>query len=279
MEQSLGIAHFLNHADGVAYFILGVLLVMSTGTWYLILTKGIRVIQMRRRSDAFLDAFWEATNLEAVARRIRETGATEPFSHLVHHGFTTIEQHSRGKSGGEGDTARLSNSLGDRASLANSGAPDELLTRALKRAIDEDRSRLEFGQTFLATVASSAPFVGLFGTVWGIYHALIAIGISGQGTLDKVAGPVGEALIMTGLGLAVAIPAAIAYNTFARANRNTLSKLNSFAYDVFVFLATGIKTSPMMSDARATSEKVIALARAQGTDNEDTPAHPGLIVR
>ena len=77
----------------------------------------------------------------------------------------------------------------------------------------------------------------------------------------------------------MAIPAAIAYNTFARANRNTLSKLNSFAYDVFVFLATGIKTSPMMSDARATSEKVIALARAQGTDNEDTPAHPGLTVR
>lgn len=269
MEQSLGIAHFLNHADGVAYFILGVLLVMSAGTWYLIFTKGVRVIQMRRRSDAFLAAFWEATNLEAVAGRVRETGASEPFSHLLHHGFTAIEQHSRRKSAGEGDAA----------SLTNSGAPDELLTRALKRAIEEDKTRLEFGQTFLATVASSAPFVGLFGTVWGIYHALIAIGISGQGTLDKVAGPVGEALIMTGLGLAVAIPAAIAYNTFARANRNTLSKLNSFAYDVFVFLATGIKTSPMLTDARATSEKVIALARAQGTDNEDAPAHPGLIVR
>lgn len=255
MEQSLGIAHFLSHADSVAYFILGVLLVMSVGTWYLIFTKGVRAIQVRRRSDAFLNAFWLATNLEAVAKRVRETGATEPFSHLVHHGFTAIEQHSRCKSGGECNTP----------SLITSGAPDELLTRALRRAIDEDKARLEFGQTFLATVASSAPFIGLFGTVWGIYHALIAIGISGQGTLDKVAGPVGEALIMTGLGLAVAIPAAIAYNTFARANRNTLSKLNSFAYDVFVFLATGIKTSPMLTDARVTSEKVIALVRAQGT--------------
>lgn len=277
MEQSLGIAHFLSHADGVAYFILATLLVMSAGTWYLIFTKGVRVFKMRRRSDAFVSAFWEATSLEELAKHIRETGAVEPFSHLVHHGFTAIEQHNRHKGGGECDTA----------SLIESGAPDELLTRALKRAIEEDKSRLEFGQTFLATVASSAPFVGLFGTVWGIYHALIAIGASGQGTLDKVAGPVGEALIMTGLGLAVAIPAAIAYNTFARANRNTLSKLNSFAYDVLVFLSTGIKTSPMMSAARATREKVIALdlvrtqvaGNDQATGSEGTPPHPGLVIR
>jgi biopolymer transport protein ExbB len=93
-------------------------------------------------------------------------------------------------------------------------------------------------------VASSAPFVGLFGTVWGIYHALMAIGMSGQGTLDKVAGPVGEALIMTAIGLAVAIPAAVAYNAFARANRNTLAELDSFAHDVFAFLATGLKAMP-----------------------------------
>ena len=105
--------------------------------------------------------------------------------------------------------------------------------------------------------------------------------MSGQGTLDKVAGPVGEALIMTAIGLAVAIPAAIAYNTFARANRNTLSRLNSFAYDVFAFLATGIKTSPMLTDARATSEKVIAMARAQGVAAAELgqPGHPGLAVR
>ncbi|MDP2154733.1 MAG: MotA/TolQ/ExbB proton channel family protein [Sulfuricella sp.] len=273
MEQSLGFAHFLGHADGVALFILGVLLTMSAGTWYLIVTKGVLLLKMRKRSQAFLAAFWEATTLEAVAGRIRENGATDPFSHLVHHGFTAIEQHSRCKSGGSCSAA----------SLIDSGAPDEWLTRALKRAIDEDRSRLEFGQTFLATVASSAPFVGLFGTVWGIYHALIAIGLSGQGTLDKVAGPVGEALIMTAVGLAVAIPAAIGYNTFARANRNTLSKLNSFAYDVFVFLATGIKTSPMLTDARATSEKVIAMARAQGlaagADERIPSGHPGLAVR
>jgi biopolymer transport protein ExbB len=270
MEQSLGFAHFLGHADGVAQFILAVMLIMSAGTWYLIVTKGVQLFRVRRKSREFLDAFWEATNLEAVAGRIRERGANDPFSHLVHHGFTAIEQHNRCKHGGACST-----------SLIDSGAPDELLTRALKRAIEEDKSRLEFGQTFLATVASSAPFVGLFGTVWGIYHALIAIGMSGQGTLDKVAGPVGEALIMTGIGLAVAIPAAIGYNTFARANRNLLSQLNSFAFDVFAFLATGVKTSPMLTDARATSEKVIAMARAQGlgANTSAEPSHPGLAVR
>ena len=265
MENSLGLAHFLSHTDGVARFVLALMLVASVGTWYLIATKGVQVLRMKKKSEAFLAAFWDAPNLEAVAARIRESGTTEPFSHLVHHGFTAIEQQSR---------------LGGQASLINSGAPDELLTRALKRAIDEDRSHLEFGQTFLATVASAAPFVGLFGTVWGIYHALVAIGMSGQGTLDKVAGPVGEALIMTGIGLAVAIPAAIAYNTFARANRNVLSRLNSFAYDVFAFLATGVKTSPMLTDARATSEKVIALARAQAQSGGNLSAgHPGLNLR
>jgi len=265
MENSLGFAHFLTHADGVARVVLALMLIASVGTWYLVLTKGLHLLRMRRRSAGFLTAFWAAPNLEAVANRVRENGSDEPFSHLLHHGFTAIEQQQRRSD----PTAH---------SLIESGAPDEMLSRALKRAIEEDKSRLEFGQTFLATVASSAPFVGLFGTVWGIYHALVAIGMSGQGTLDKVAGPVGEALIMTGIGLAVAIPAAIAYNSFARANRNTLAQLNAFAYDVFAFLATGIKTSPMLTDARASSDKVIALARAQ--ERADAAVlHPGLAVR
>ena len=252
MENPMGFAHFIGNADGVALCVLTLMLGASLGSWYLIVSKGILFWRLRRRSEAFLSAFWEAPNLEAVAAGISRDGTPEPFSHLLHHGFTAIEQHSRLDGSGE------------RSALIDAGAPDELLTRALNRAIDEDRGRLEFGLTFLATVASAAPFVGLFGTVWGIYHALIAIGVSGQGTLDKVAGPVGEALIMTAVGLAVAIPAAVAYNAFARANRNTLSRLNSFAYDVFAFLATGIKTSPMLTDARATSEKVIALVRAHG---------------
>ena len=269
MENPMGFAHFLGNADYLARFILVVMLFASIGTWYLIASKSLLIVRMRKKSEAFLTAFWAAPHLEAVAASIRENGTTEPFSHLVHHGFTAVEQHNRCISGVPGSAA-----------LLNAGSTDDLLTRALKRAIDEDRSRLEFGQTFLATVASAAPFVGLFGTVWGIYHALIAIGASGQGTLDKVAGPVGEALIMTAIGLSVAIPAAVAYNAFARANRNTLTRLNAFAYDVFAFLATGIKTSPMLTDARDTSDRVIAMARAQNLAAQSlTAAHPGLAVR
>ena len=109
----------------------------------------------------------------------------------------------------------------------------------MRRVIDEETARLESGLTVLASVGSTAPFVGLFGTVWGVYHALINIGMSGQGTLDKVAGPVGEALIMTALGLAVAIPAVLAYNAFVRSNRMVLAELDAFAHDLFAFLTTG----------------------------------------
>lgn len=248
MNDALGFTHFLTHLDGVARVVLGLLLLGSMTSWYLIVTKGMQILRTNRRSERFLATFWEAPNLEAVATHILRHGATEPFSHLLHHGFTAVEQLSRRP---------------EAPTLIDAGAPDEMLIRALRRAIEEDKARMEFGQTFLATVASSGPFVGLFGTVWGIYHALVAISISGQSSLDKVAGPVGEALIMTGIGLAVAIPAAIAYNSFARANRNTLTKLNSFAYDVLNFLANGIKVSPQRTDARTTSDRVIALARAQ----------------
>ena len=252
MENSLGFSHFLANADGIARFLLVLLLLASIGTWYLIVTKGLRLFQAQRRSAAFLAGFWQASSLDEVARRLSEAGVTEPFSHLVHHGFTAIEQHKAGAGGRGGQRSR---------GLIDAGTPDEFLTRALKRAIAQDRARLEHGQTFLATVASSAPFVGLFGTVWGIYHALMAIGMSGQGTLDQVAGPVGEALIMTAIGLAVAIPAAVSYNAFARANRNTLAELDSFAHDVFTFLATGFKNGPEAgngADVAATSERIIA---------------------
>lgn len=249
MNETLGFAHFLEHTDAVARVVLATLLLGSVVSWYLIVTKGIHIVRTSRQSQRFLQVFWDAPSLEAVANEIHSTGTPEPFSHLLHHGFTAVDHLSR--------RAAV-------PSLVDAGAPDEMLTRALRRAIEEDKARLEFGQTFLATVASSAPFVGLLGTVWGIYHALTAIGLSGQSSLDKVAGPVGEALIMTGIGLAVAIPAAIAYNSFARAARNTLTQLNSFAYDVHNFLSTGIKASPQRGDARTTSDKVINLARAQG---------------
>ncbi|MFM1860223.1 MAG: hypothetical protein RL133_1723 [Pseudomonadota bacterium] len=117
----------------------------------------------------------------------------------------------------------------------------DLLTRCLQQALDDESERLESGQTLLASIASSAPFVGLFGTVWGIYHALIQIGQTGQSSLEQVAGPVGEALIMTALGLAVAIPAALAYNAFSRSARKQMSQLERFAHRVYLARAASLK--------------------------------------
>jgi biopolymer transport protein ExbB len=116
--------------------------------------------------------------------------------------------------------------------------------------MEQDTARLESGLTVLASVGASAPFVGLFGTVWGVYHALVNIGMSGQSTLDKVAGPVGEALIMTALGLAVAIPAVLAYNFFTRSNRVVLAELDGFAHDLFAFMSTGARVSESVADGK-----------------------------
>ena len=189
--------------------------------------------------------FWDAADLDAVAAYVRAKGIRDPFSHLTHHGLKAADQYR--------------NRTGQR--LIETAPPDEFLTRALRRAIEQDTSRLEHGLTVLASVASSAPFVGLFGTVWGIYHALLAIGMSGQGTLDKVAGPVGEALIMTALGLAVAIPAVLAYNFFTRSNRLVLAELDGFAHDLFVFMSTGLRAQTPERTANVT---VLPLPAAGG---------------
>ena len=127
----------------------------------------------------------------------------------------------------------------DRPSSRKPARAQDFLTRTIKKVLDEETMRLENGLTVLATVGATAPFVGLFGTVWGVYHALVAIGLSGSGSLDKVAGPVGEALIMTGLGLAVAMPAVMGYNWLTRSNRVLTAKLDAFAFELFAFLSSG----------------------------------------
>ncbi|NWG87767.1 MAG: MotA/TolQ/ExbB proton channel family protein [Hydrogenophilaceae bacterium] len=225
MQQDLGFAHFLGHADGLGQFLLVVLAAMSVATWYLIVGKSVAQWRMRRRARDFLARFWNAADMTEVAAHIREQGVGDPFSHLTHHGLRAAEQYRNRSS----------------QRLVEAGSADEFLTRALRRAMEQDTARLEYGHTVLASVASSAPFVGLFGTVWGIYHALLNIGMSGQSSLDQVAGPVGEALIMTALGLAVAIPAVLAYNAFTRANRLLLAELDGFAHDLFAFMSTGIR--------------------------------------
>lgn len=129
--------------------------------------------------------------------------------------------------------------------LEEAGSNGDFVTRTMRKVIDEETAKLENGLTVLASVGSTAPFVGLFGTVWGVYHALVGIGLSDGVTINRIAGPVGEALIMTGLGLAVAIPAVLAYNTFVRNNRVYLSRLDAFAHDLFAFLTTGQQIGPV----------------------------------
>jgi biopolymer transport protein ExbB len=208
--QTIGFASFLGHTDAVGKTILAILLAMSLATWYLILGKAIAALVQRRRSTQFLGQFRDAESPRALQACLDAKHPDEPFAHLAWHALAARHQ----------------------------GDP-EFLTRAMRRAIDEDTARLESGLTLLASVGSTAPFVGLFGTVWAVYHALVSIGLSGQGTLDKVAAPVGEALIMTALGLAVAIPAVLAYNAFVRANRLVLARLDAFAHDVYAILTTG----------------------------------------
>jgi biopolymer transport protein ExbB len=219
----MGFAHFLAQTDPLAKSLLVLLLVMSVTTWYLIVTKTSSWVLMRRRSGRFLDIFWNAPSLHAVAAQLEAQRPDEPFSHLAYRAIIAARHHQR----------HGANKLNEAGSSA------EFLTRSMRRVIDEETASFESGLTVLASIGSTAPFIGLFGTVWGVYHALVAIGMSGQGTLDKVAGPVGEALIMTALGLAVAIPAVLAYNFAVRRNRVVLAQLDSFAHDLFSFLMTG----------------------------------------
>lgn len=221
--QTLGFANFLTQTDSVGKAVLTVLLMMSMATWYLIITKLLQLLQTRSKSARFLEVFWNAPSLQSVGKQLEAQHPDEPFSHLAWHGIVAARHHAQHGAG----------------KLDEAGSATEFLTRAIRRVIDEETARLESGLTVLASVGSTAPFVGLFGTVWGVYHALIAIGLSGQGTLDKVAGPVGEALIMTALGLVVAVPAVLAYNSFVRSNRMVLAQLDSFAHDLFSLLTTG----------------------------------------
>jgi biopolymer transport protein ExbB len=221
--QALGFGHYIAHADAISKGIFIVLIAMSIASWYLVIVKSVQAMASRRRSRRFLAAFWDAPSLEAVERGLEEHHPDDPFSHVAYHAIVSSRHHGR---------------LGANR-LNESGTMAEFLTRAIRRVIDEETARLEWGLSVLASVGSTAPFVGLFGTVWGVYHALLAIGASGQGTLDKVAGPVGEALIMTGAGLAVAIPAVLAYNAFVRSNRVVQAQLDSFAHDIYAFLTTG----------------------------------------
>ena len=233
--QAMGFGHFLTHADGLARGILVLMLLASVASWYLILTKAVSNLAAQRRSTRFLDFFWNAPSLNAVAARLEEQHPDEPFSHLAYHGIAAASHHER-------HGVNL---------LNEAGSSGEFVTRTLRKTIDEETARAESGLTVLASIGATAPFIGLLGTVWGIYHALVAIGMSGAGTLDKVAGPVGEALIMTAVGLAVAVPAVLGYNLLVRRNKAGMERVRAFSADLHSVLLAGSRVGEQRQMAEA----------------------------
>lgn len=235
----LGFSHFIAQTDAVGQGLFVILVLMSLASWALIVTKGVGLYLRQKRSQAFLNFFWNATSLEAVQHEISTHGVSEPFSHLTSHAMHAQAHHARYGA----------------AKLEEAGSAQEFLTRTIKKVLDEETMRMESGLTVLATIGATAPFVGLFGTVWGVYHALLAIGQTGAGTLDKVAGPVGEALIMTALGLAVAIPATFGYNALLRGNKSIIARLNKFGFELHALFVTGARADA----ALAASEQAPAM--------------------
>jgi biopolymer transport protein ExbB len=205
-----GIAHFLDTADATGRAVALLLLAMSVAGWAVIIWKAVVLHRARRDTPRAVVAFWDAASLEAGRARIEGLDRERLLLPLV-------------------DAVRQSAVAG---TLAAGTDPRSQLTRRLREALHAGLAHLQFGQVLLASIGSTAPFVGLFGTVWGIYHALLAIGAAGSLSIDKVAGPVGEALVMTAAGLAVAIPAVLAYNLFGKWIGQCEADLEGFAHDL-----------------------------------------------
>jgi biopolymer transport protein ExbB len=223
VSEAVGFSQFLAQADAISITVAVVLAVLSLASWSVILARVAAQYRHRRSFGGAVGAFWAARNLDTAVSAIQEADHSGHFSALAETAAQAIRSQSM--SGGDG--------------LADGMTISEILTRALRSEMLRVQAKVEGGLTLLASVGSTAPFIGLFGTVWGIYHALTGLSGASRVVLDKVAGPVGEALIMTAAGLFVAIPAVLAYNAFNRANRLLLVHLDSFAHDLHAFLAGG----------------------------------------
>ena len=227
----MGVDHLLGEmtsnpgAYAVSWAVLITLTIMSAMSIYWIVINFFKNIGLLRSADRVVSTFWETPNAQDAIRFMEEQPKSEPFSKIALDAAQAAAHHQRHEG------SRLVESLNR----------SEFVDRALRQAVTRESMRLESGLTVLATVGSTAPFVGLLGTVWGIYGALIRIGATGQASIDAVAGPVGEALIMTALGLFTAIPAVLAYNFFTRLNRVTNNKFDTFAHDLHDFFATGAR--------------------------------------
>ncbi len=222
MNNPYGFANLWQQGDAITRTVAIVLLVMSILSWYVMAVKAWNLIRLRRQAAVARDEFWHSKSLEQGMNMLAPNRHANPFRALAEDGVSAAAHHAQSKE-----------------DLHGALNVSEWVTSCLRRSIENSTGRLQSGLQVLASVGSTAPFVGLFGTVWGIYHALVGIGVSGQASIDRVAGPVGEALIMTAFGLVVAIPAVLGYNALTRSNKAILSQLANFAHDLHAFLVTG----------------------------------------
>jgi biopolymer transport protein ExbB len=220
VENPYGLEALWNNGDLIARGTIIILVLMSMGTWYILFTRLWDQSKLMGQGKTARSKFWTAGSLKEGMNKLEKDSA---YRGMVEDGLKASEHHE-GK-------------ITDRVDL------NEWITMSLQRSTEAISAELQAGLAFLASVGSTAPFVGLFGTVWGIYHALIAIGIAGQASIDKVAGPVGEALIMTAIGLAVAVPAVLGYNFLVRRNKVALEDVRNFSADVHAVLISGARVS------------------------------------
>ena len=211
-----GIEAMLKEGDMVTRSTFVILVIMSMGSWYIIFTKVFEQGKLLRSAKGVGEQFWNAGSIRKGADTLDEKSA---FRFIAEIGLRASDHHE--------------------GAMLEAIDKHTWISMSVGRAVENIQNRLQDGLAFLATVGSTAPFVGLFGTVWGIYHALTAIGLSGDATISKVAGPVGEALIMTAFGLAVAVPAVMGYNWLIRRNKSVLEKVRTFSADVQNVLLAG----------------------------------------
>lgn len=223
--SQMGFSNMIQHLDVAGWVVFLTLVIMSLLSWFYIVNNFFRNTAVRARADKVVRGFWSSDTTQEAIQYMEAQPRNEPFSKIALECAEAAAYHQKH------DGSRMAEALNR----------SEFIDRALRQAVTRESSRLEGGLTLLATVGSSAPFIGLLGTVWGIYRALIAIGATGKASIDAIAGPIGEALIMTALGLFVAIPALLAYNGFVRQNRVTLAKFDEFAHDLHDYFATGAR--------------------------------------
>jgi biopolymer transport protein ExbB len=223
MNTQFGLVNLWNQGDFVTRGIALLLLIMSLSTWIVIFVKALDLRKCAAQART-TESFWNAADFADGLSKLGPD-SDNPFRALALEGREATAHHHA------------------QPTLHDSLDVSEWLTRSLRNSIDTSTARLQSGLAVLASVGSTAPFVGLLGTVWGIYNALMSISAAGQATIDKVAGPIGESLIMTALGLAVAIPAVLGYNALVRGNKSVLNRLNRFSHDLHAYFLTGARVS------------------------------------